>query len=439
MLFSMGVFSRILAQRPIGRSLRNDQRKKGPAWQDRNEKRRQSKDRLKRLRLMKGATLLQRVAGISLAICAVLIAGAGLNAHSQTSQTPSSASENSSGWTVPVGARLEGLRLSEGWVDPREVKGDVNAPGWPDSSYILGSAAKGYELHYSYSRYDFEGLLRHKRLDVGPHREGQAYPAFNLFKATVKNGEWVSERLPFNPPGPLDYGAGGMAEDGSPYVFVRFDPHVPGNPASAKILEVTRDAEGKWSLPVELPYPVNTKCVQDNPTLSADGLTLYFDSDRKDAAGKECLPPSKAQFNGSRTIFVSHLREGHWSDPVAIAGAPNSEGSSNWQAFLSHDGRELYWTGARPGCPAINCFYRATLQPDGSFQNPVIVAEPTKAGPEMDGKVIALGESSVSEDGELLVFVFLRAGITGKNTPVVGPADKIEIGIGLARKSHPRQ
>jgi hypothetical protein len=65
-----------------------------------------------------------------------------------------------------------------------------------------------------------------------------------------------------------------------------------------------------------------------------------------------------------------------------------------------------------------------------------MIAEPTSVGPDMDGKVIALGESSVSEDGELLVFVFVRARITGTNTPIIGPADKIEIGIALARKIH---
>jgi hypothetical protein len=369
-------------------------------------------------------------AGLLLAALIFLIAGSSCTAADQAS-APSS--EIPAGWTVPVGAKLEGLKLFDGWTDPREVKGDVNVPGWPDSSYILGTASKGYELHYSYSRYDFEDrTFRHKLRVVGPNRAGQVSPAFNLYKATVKNGEWVSERLPFNPPGPLDYGAGGMAASGSPYVFVRFDTG-----GSATILEVKRDAGGKWGAPVELPYPVNTEWIQDNPTLSADGLTLYFDSDRKDAAGRNYKSPSGGWFNGSRTIFVSHFRDGRWSDPVVVAGAPNSEGTSNMQPFLSVDGHNLYWTGHDRGSPAINCFYRATLQPDGSFQSPVMVAEPTKVGPGMDGKVIALGESSVSADGELLAFVFVRARITGKHAPLIAPADKIEIGIALARRIHP--
>ena len=342
------------------------------------------------------------------------------------------------GWTVPVGAKLEGLQMFDGWTDPREVKGDVNAPGWPDSSYILGSASKGYELHYSYCRHDFERrILRHKLKDIGVHRAGQTYPGFNLYKATVKDGAWVSEWLPFNPPGPLDYAAGGMAAGGSPYVFVRFETNAPGaKHGTATIMEVARDADGKWGVPAVLPYPVNTNFAQDNPTLSADGLTLYFDSDRKDAAGNEVKPPPKGYFNGGRTLYVSHFRDGHWSDPVAVAGAPNAAGTSNMQPFLSADGRELYWTGHDRGSPAINCFYRATRQPDGSFQNPVLVAEPTKVGPDIDGKVIALGESSVSEDGELLAFVFVRARITWRHTRVVGPADRIEIGIALARRIH---
>jgi hypothetical protein len=56
----------------------------------------------------------------------------------------------------------------------------------------------------------------------------------------------------------------------------------------------------------------------------------------------------------------------------------------------------------------------------------------------MNGKVIALGESSVSEDGKLLVFVFVRAWITGRGPPLLGPADRVEIGIALARRAQLR-
>jgi hypothetical protein len=349
---------------------------------------------------------------------------------------PGKAPHHERGWTVPVGARLDGLKMLDGWTDPREVKGDVNTPGWPDSSYLFGSASKGYELHYSYSRYDFaDRTLRHRLNDVGPVRPGQVYPAFNLFKATIQHGEWRTERLPMNPPGKLDYAAAGMAESGSPYVFVTFEPIREGSVATTgNIYEVTRDAAGKWGTPWKLPFPVNTTCVQDNPALSADGLTMYFDSNREDAAGTKCMGSTGKPFVGRRTIFVSHFREGQWTAPVAVGGAPNEHGPMNMQAFLSVDGRELYWTGSRPECPAINCFFRSDRQPDGSFEGLTMVAEPTEVGPEMDGKVIALGESSVSEDGKLLAFVYVKAGITGKEKPVVGLADKIEIGIGLARR-----
>jgi hypothetical protein len=340
------------------------------------------------------------------------------------------------GWAVPVGAKLDGLTMLDGWTDPREVKGDVNTAGWPDSSYLFGSASKGYELHYSYSRYDFaDRTLRHRLNDVGPVREGQVYPGFNLFKATIQDGAWKTERLPFNPSGKLDYAAGGMAASGSPYVYITFEPVKEGSLATTgNIYEVTRDASGRWGSPWKLPFPVNTPCVQDNPTLSADGLTMYFDSNREDLAGTKCLAGTSKPFVGPRSIFVTHFRDGTWSDPVAVGGAPNEHGPMNMQAFLSMDGKNLYWTGSREECPAINCFFRAERQPNGSFARLTMVALPTEVGPGMDGKVIALGESSVSADGKLLAFVYVKAGITGKDKPVVGPADKIEIGIGLARR-----
>lgn len=383
---------------------------------------------MKKLSIARGASLL----GVALALS---VAG---NGPAPISAASAQASRPPSPWTIPVGAKLRGLKMLDGWTDPREVKGDVNAPGWPDSSYLFGSAATGYELHYSYSRYDFaDRTLRHKLNDIGPHRPGQVYPAFNLFKATVRNGAWVSERLPINPSGAFDYAAAGMAASGSPYVFVTFEPKTPGSIATTgNIYEVERDATGNWSAPVKLPYPVNTPCVQDNPTLSADGLTLYFDSNRKDPTGTECLGGTKIPFTGQRAIFVSHFQDGHWTAPTRVAGAPNQDGPSNMQAFFAMDGRNLYWTSSRSDCPAINCFYRAPILPDGSFQPAIMVAQPTPVGPAMDGKVIALGESSVSADGKYLAFVFVRSRITGKSKPIVGPADQIEIGIAVARRLH---
>lgn len=372
----------------------------------------------------------------SLALLSAVSAAGAWPAMAAGDPPPAATTNQSGGWTVPVGARLQGLALFDGWTDPREVRGDVNAPGWTDSSYLLGTAKTGYELHYSYSRYDFQDrTFRHRLTEVGTRRAGQVYPAFNLFKATVKQGVWVSERLPFNPDGPFDYGAGGMAQGGSPYVFVRFAPKSAAGPPTAQIFEVFRNPAGRWGTPVRLPYPINTPCVQDNPTLSADGTTLYFDSNRQDPAGRVPRPPSGRPFNGSRTLFVSHLAGGRWSDPVAVEGAPNAAGSSNMQPFLSLDGSELYWTGFDRGSPAINCFYRARRDRSGGFGPAVLVAEPTPVGPAMNGQVVALGESSVSEDGQLLVFVFVRAWITGAGPPLLGPADRVEIGIALARRA----
>jgi hypothetical protein len=54
----------------------------------------------------------------------------------------------------------------------------------------------------------------------------------------------------------------------------------------------------------------------------------------------------------------------------------------------------------------------------------------------MDGKIIALGEISISEDGKLLAFVFVRARITGRKPPIIGPADTVDIGIAVARRIH---
>lgn len=102
-----------------------------------------------------------------------------------------------------------------------------------------------------------------------------------------------------------------------------------------------------------------------NPTISADGLTLFFDSTR---AG-------------------SHIYVSTRSSTVASFGAPSmaaniNSGSADVQPFLTADGQELWFTSNRPGGLGIYDIYRAA-KTGNAFGTPEAVVALNSANDEI--------------------------------------------------------
>jgi flagellar motor protein MotB len=94
---------------------------------------------------------------------------------------------------------------------------------------------------------------------------------------------------------------------------------------------------GLWTRPRNLGEPVNTSAKETQPSVSADGRTLYFVSNR--GGGK-----------GGQDIWMSALDgNGHWGKPVNLAeiNTPDDESSP----FIHLDGRTLYF--ASSGWPGM--------------------------------------------------------------------------------------
>jgi outer membrane protein OmpA-like peptidoglycan-associated protein/tetratricopeptide (TPR) repeat protein len=94
-------------------------------------------------------------------------------------------------------------------------------------------------------------------------------------------------------------------------------------------LYLSRREGDHWTIPVNMEGPVNTKYTETQPSLSADGKTLYFASDR---------PGGK----GFVDLWVSHWKEdGKWTTPVNLGDTVNTRGSE-MSPFIHPDGRTLY-------------------------------------------------------------------------------------------------
>ncbi|HEX7365526.1 MAG TPA: OmpA family protein [Pelobium sp.] len=86
-----------------------------------------------------------------------------------------------------------------------------------------------------------------------------------------------------------------------------------------------------WSKPVNLGFPINTKGWESQPSLSADGKTLYFVSDRKGGYG-------------SYDIWKSIIGDdGNWGMPINLG--PNINTAFDEQSpFIHPDNQTLYFS-----------------------------------------------------------------------------------------------
>ncbi|MBI2572190.1 MAG: PD40 domain-containing protein [Candidatus Schekmanbacteria bacterium] len=316
----------------------------------------------------------------------------------------------------PVGQPIAGLSFDLGWGDPRALPSPINSSGWEDSPFILPSGA---ELYFGYTRIDAGRLLENNELvDSGPDRPGQNGAPFDIYSARVEGDGWVVEHHPANSPDPgYNEAAIGLDATGAVMVFARFEPN-------ADIFLTIRSGT-EWVEPVALPAPINTSCSEDNPHLSADGQTLFFDSDRDDPAGSTCSA-------AARKIYSTRRVDDGWTTPEPVTGEV-SDTVRPWQPFASADLSELYWSAEGPGCDGLACIYRARRNPSGGYLDPQVVVQVSAPQTEGSENAIVVGEVSITQDDQYMTFVFGRyrggvdwqfdLGIARKTTPPVPAAE----------------
>jgi len=110
-------------------------------------------------------------------------------------------------------------------------------------------------------------------------------------------------------------------------------------------LQAMSFANSEWSAPVNLGATINTAANEQGPTLSSDGLSLYFGSDR--AGG-----------SGSFDIWVSRraCADCPWEPPVNLGAVVNTAASETGPG-LSIDGHMLFFTSTRPGGQGLSDLY----------------------------------------------------------------------------------
>lgn len=118
-------------------------------------------------------------------------------------------------------------------------------------------------------------------------------------------------------------------------------------------LFISHFKNGEWTVPVSIGPPVNTADKETQPSLSADGRTLYYACDRKD--GK-----------GGMDIWKSTLNDdGGWSAPENLGDSVNNDGNQI-APFIHHDNKSLYFASDKHiGIGGFD-IYKASFNEDGN-------------------------------------------------------------------------
>lgn len=120
---------------------------------------------------------------------------------------------------------------------------------------------------------------------------------------------------------------------------------------------------GNWSAPLNMGPAINSKSWDSQPSISADGKTIYFVSLRE--GGK-----------GGFDIWKSELQpDNTWGMAVNLGDTINTDGTE-FSPFIHADGESFYFSSdGHPGM-GMNDLFLSKKKPDGSFSKPVNLGYP---------------------------------------------------------------
>ncbi|MDP4224400.1 MAG: OmpA family protein [Bacteroidota bacterium] len=224
-------------------------------------------------------------------------------------------------------------------------------------------------------------------------RSGTRLGNEDFYISHLSNGRWqtaVNAGSPLNTP--QNEGAQTLSSDGHYMYFTSCDR--AGGLGSCD-LYFSAFNNGRWSLPVNLGAPVNTVYWESQPSVSSDGKTLYFSSNRPGG------------FGGKDLWKTTMKNDGTWSVPVNLGSMINTPGDE-MSPFIHFDGKTLYFSSdGRPGMGGFD-IYVSRLKNDSVWSEPQNLGYPINTFNDEMGLVIESG-------GQKAYFSSARDQTGGKN------------------------
>jgi len=130
---------------------------------------------------------------------------------------------------------------------------------------------------------------------------------------------------------------------------IYFASNRPGGKGGLDLYRTELQANGTWSTPVNLGEPINTPDDEDAPFIHPDMKTLYFTSNGHNTMG-------------GRDIFMSKLVNGKWTKPENLGYPVNTTANDNYFTLLA-DGSRAYFSSDRKGGFGAQDIYYMDMPP----------------------------------------------------------------------------
>ncbi len=180
-----------------------------------------------------------------------------------------------------------------------------------------------------------------------------------FFKSESENGSW-SKRISMVIDGSQDNeGALTLSYDNTLIFFTSC--HRPDGFGSCDLYFSRKNGE-HWTVPENLGDVVNSSRWESQPSLSSDGKTLFFASNRPGGFGDS-------------DIWKTIKRDGYWSEPENLGSAINTD-EDEMSPYIHADGKTLYFSSeGHPGLGGADLFI-SRLQPGQSWSSPFNLGYP---------------------------------------------------------------
>lgn len=217
---------------------------------------------------------------------------------------------------------------------------------WPD----YAPAVTGDETYMVFTSRRPDGNINHEVADDHEYYE-------DIYFSVKENGEWQPARnIGKNLNSKFHDASINISTDGTQMLVYSDDN-------GGDILLSTREPGGEWSKPRTL-QGINTEYLENSASLSADGQTLYFTSNRPGG-------------HGGTDIYVATLgRNGRWGNVRNLGPVVNSEDDEDG-VFISANGKHLYFSSnGHRGMGDLD-IYRSTFDDaSGSWGTPANLGYP---------------------------------------------------------------
>ena len=168
----------------------------------------------------------------------------------------------------------------------------------------------------------------------------------------------------------------------------------PGGLGGADIWTTTRTSRNNpWTRPVNLGAPVNSSAMDISPTVSGDSLILVFASSRTGTGGPYDL-----------WMSTREAVQDPWGTPVNLGTNVNSDSYGELECSMSADGLALFFASGRPGGLSNYDLWMTTRR---SRQDPWV---PTVNVSSIVNSTSTEGSANISSDMRMLYFCSDRPG-----------------------------